>query len=175
MNRLKKAAVLAAGLLALAGCAQKAPPAADPAADEAAVRAINPSWFKAYNAGDVDGVVALYAADAVLNMPGVPPVRGTAAIREAFAKDMAAMAAAGLANNQGADGEFGVSGDLAWEWNTFYVTDSSGARVDTGKYVTVYGRKDGKWMIIRDIWNSDTPAAAPAPDAAAAAAETPAS
>jgi uncharacterized protein (TIGR02246 family) len=174
MNTLKRAAVVAAGLLALAGCAQKAPPAADPAADEAALRAINPAWFKAYNAGDVDGVVALYSDDAVLSIPGVPPARGLAAIREAYAKDMAAMAAAGLANNQGAAPEFGISGDLGWEWNTFTVTDASGATIDTGKYVTVYGRKDGKWLIIRDIWNSDTPPAAPAPEAAAPVAEAPA-
>jgi ketosteroid isomerase-like protein len=63
----------------------------------------------------------------------------------------------------------GVSGDLAWEWNTFSVTDKAGATVDTGKYVTVYGRRDGKWRIIRDIWNSDAPPpAAPAPAAATA-------
>jgi hypothetical protein len=39
--------------------------------------------------------------------------------------------------------------------------------------VTVYGKKDGKWFIIRDIWNSDTPPATPAPAAAAPAAEAP--
>jgi uncharacterized protein (TIGR02246 family) len=174
VHQLKKAAVLAAGLLALAGCGQKAPPAPDAAADEAAIRAINPAWFEAYNGGNVDGVVALYADDAVLSIPGAPPSRGIAAIREAYVKDMAAMAAAGLKNNQGPAPEFGVSGDLGWEWNTFSVTDAAGATVDTGKYVTVYGRRDGKWMIIRDIWNSDTPVAAPAPEAAAPAAETPA-
>jgi uncharacterized protein (TIGR02246 family) len=170
MFRFRNAPVLAAGLLALAGCAKAAPPAATSAADEQAIRAINPAWFKAYNAGDVDGIVALYADDAVLNIPGVPAARGRAAIHEAYAKDIAASAAAGITNNQGANGEFGVSGDLGWEWNTYTVTDKSGATVDAGKYVTVYGRKDGKWLIIRDIWNSDSP---PAPPTAPAAAKPP--
>ncbi len=166
---LRSVVIVAASLVVLAGCAKTAPPAADAAADEAAIRAINPAWFKAYNAGDADGVTALYSEDAVLNIPGVPAARGRAAIREAYVKDIAA--AAGLTNNQGPSGEFGVSGDLGWEWNTYTVTDKSGATVDTGKYVTVYGKKDGKWFIIRDIWNSDTPPATPGPAAAAPATE----
>jgi uncharacterized protein (TIGR02246 family) len=163
-----KVAMAAAGLVVLAGCAKTAPPA-DTAADETAIRAINPAWFVAHNAGDADAIAVLYADDAVLNIPGVPPVRGRAAIREALAKDIADMAAAGLADNPGPAPEFGVSGDLGWEWSTFTVTDKSGATVDAGKYVTVYGRRDSKWLIIRDIWNSDAPVAAPAPNASAPA------
>lgn len=165
MLSFRNLAIAATGLVALAGCARTAPPV-DTAADEAAIRAMNPAWFTAYNAGDADGVAALYADDAVLNIPGAPAARGRAAIREALAKDIAATAAAGLTNNQGPSPEFGVSGDLGWEWNTFTITDQSGATIDTGKYVTVYGKKDGKWLIIRDIWNSDAPPAAPAPEAA---------
>ena len=163
-----KVAIAAIGLVVLAGCAKTATPA-DTAGDETAIRAINPAWFAAHKAGDADGLVALYADDAVLSIPGVPPVRGRAAIREALAKDIADMAAAGLTNNAGASPEFGVSGDLGWEWSTFTVTDKSGATVDAGKYVTVYGRRDGKWLIIRDIWNSDAPVAAPTPTASAPA------
>jgi uncharacterized protein (TIGR02246 family) len=161
MVHLKSSAIVAVGLLALVGCAKSAQPAADTAADEAAVRAVNPAWFKAYTAGDVDGLEALYADDAVVNVPGAPPARGRAAIRESLAKDIAASTAGGFTLNQGPTSDVGVSGDLGWEWSTFTVTDKSGATVDAGKYVTVYGRKDGKWLIIRDIWNSDTPAAPP--------------
>jgi uncharacterized protein (TIGR02246 family) len=163
-----KVAIAAIGLVVLAGCAKTAAPA-DTAGDETAIRAINPAWFAAHKAGDADGLTALYADDAVLSIPGVPPVRGRAAIREALAKDIADMAAAELTNNAGASPEFGVSGDLGWEWSTFTVTDKSGATVDAGKYVTVYGRRDGKWLIIRDIWNSDAPVAAPVPKASAPA------
>jgi uncharacterized protein (TIGR02246 family) len=162
MGRFKSAVVAAAGVLALAGCAAGAPPAADTAADEAAIRAMNTSWFTAYNAGDVAGVAALYADDAVVNSPGAVPARGSAAIRESVAKDIAASSGGGFTLMQTAKSEIGISGDLAWEWNTFTVTDKSGATVDAGKYVTVFGRKDGKWLIIRDIWNSDNPPPTPA-------------
>ncbi|MEW6512326.1 MAG: nuclear transport factor 2 family protein [Bacteroidota bacterium] len=136
-------------------CAQPAPDTR--AADEAAIRAINPVWFRSYNAGHVDSIVALYADDAVLNPPGAPAARGQAAIREYLTKDVAAAAAAGVTLNAGTTSDVSVSGDLGWEWGTFTVTDKSGATVDRGKYVTVCARKDGKWLIVRDIWNSDGP------------------
>jgi uncharacterized protein (TIGR02246 family) len=164
-----KNAVVAVSILALVGCAKSAPPAADTTADEGALRAMGVEWFKAYNAGNVDSVAAMYADDAVLNAPGAPPARGAAAVREGLAKDIAASSGGGFTLNPGATADIGISGDLGWEWNTFTVTDKSGATVDAGKYVTVYGKKDGKWRIIRDIWNSDTPPAAPAGATAAQA------
>jgi uncharacterized protein (TIGR02246 family) len=129
------------------------------AADEAAMRAGDSTWFAHYNAGNVDGVAALYADDAVLNIPGMPPARGASAVREALAKDIANSSGGGFTLTQGPNPEIGVSGDLAYVWNTFKVTDKSGATVDVGKYVTVVARKNGEWRIIRDIWNSDNPPA----------------
>ncbi len=134
----------------------------DTAADEAALRGADSTWFANYNAGNVDGVAALYADDAVLNVPGMPPARGSSAVREALAKDIANSSGGGFTLTPGPSPEIGVSGDLAYVWNTFKVTDKSGATVDVGKYVTVVGRKNGEWRIVRDIWNSDNPPAPPA-------------
>ena len=171
MIQVKKVSLLLLGVALVSSCAKTAPPASDTtatvavaapdaAADEQAIRAINPLWFKAHQDGNVEGIVALYADDAVLNSPGAPPVRGTAGIREAFTKEIRDMSAAGLSQKSGANPEFKVSGDLGYEWNTFSVSDKSGKTVDTGKYLSVFERRNGKWVIVRDIWNSDT---APAP------------
>jgi uncharacterized protein (TIGR02246 family) len=157
-------------MVAVSSCTKSAPPASDTSAvaaapapdataDEQAIRAINPAWFKAHQSGDVEGLVAIYADDAVINAPGAPPARGTAAIREAFTKEIRDMTAAGLAQTSGRNPEFAVSGDLGYEWNTYTVKDKSGKTVDTGKYVSVFTRRNGKWVIVRDIWNSDMPAA----------------
>jgi uncharacterized protein (TIGR02246 family) len=174
MTHFRKVSIAALGVLALAGCSKAEAPVVDTAAamtpaantastsaaDKEAVRALNVAWFKAYNARDVDAISALYADDAVLSAPGMPSARGAAAIKEAFRKDIAGATKAGIANNSGTSDEVGVSGDLAWEWNTFTATDKSGKTVDHGKYVTVFERRAGKWLIIRDIWNSDGPPAA---------------
>jgi uncharacterized protein (TIGR02246 family) len=168
MTSFPKASLAALSILALSGCSKAEAPVADTAAamtpmattaaaDQEAVKAVNVAWFKAYNAHDVDAISALYAEDAVLSAPGAPSARGAAAIKAAFAKDIAASAKAGISNNIGTNEEMGVSGDLAWESNTFTATDKSGKTLDRGKYVTVFERKNGKWLIIRDIWNSDGP------------------
>jgi len=125
------------------------------ATEEKAVRSAGLEWYKFYAAGDVPSLVALYADDAIVNPPGAPPARGQAAIREYFTKDIAA--SKGMSLKPGPKSDITISGDMAFEWNTFTVTDKSGATVDTGKYVTVYTKRDGKWLVIRDIWNDDTP------------------
>ncbi len=165
-----RSSIAVLGVVALASCSKSTPPASDTsavssaaapdaAADEQAIRAVNPAWFKAHQSGDVEGLVALYADDAVVNAPGAAAARGTAAIRGAFTKEIRDMAAAGLTQNSGPNPEFGMSGDLGYEWNTYVVKDKSGKTVDTGKYVSVFSRRNGKWVIVRDIWNSDMPPA----------------
>jgi uncharacterized protein (TIGR02246 family) len=127
------------------------------AGDIVAIRGITTSWFANYNAHHADSLAALYADDAVLMMPGAPSVKGRDAIKAAYAKDMAAMEKSGYTNNQGKDSNVMVSGDIGWESNVFRVTDKAGKQIGTGKYVTVFARKDGKWLIVRDIWNMDSP------------------
>jgi uncharacterized protein (TIGR02246 family) len=125
------------------------------AADIETIKGINPTLFKSYNSGDVNAIVALYAEDAILSPPGAPPARGHSEIREFLTKDIEASKTAGITLNGNSTTDVGVCETLGWEWGTFTVNDGSGAAVDQGKYITVYGKKDGKWLIIRDIWNSD--------------------
>jgi uncharacterized protein (TIGR02246 family) len=153
VRRLKQLVILAASLLALAACAKT--PAPDTVADTGAIRAVNVAWNRAYNVGDGAGVTALYAEDAVLMAPGAPPARGKASISEYYSKDATAFAAAELTVVDAPTSDVAQSGDLAWESGTYTSTDKSGATIETGKFLTVLQRKDGKWMIIRDTWNSD--------------------
>lgn len=169
MKILKSAALVAAGLIVLVGC-QKA--AVDTSADEAAIRAATVAWNTDYNAGDGTALAAHYTEDAVLLPPDAPAASGRAAIGEFLAANSAATTAAGLKFNIPGDGPVQVSGDLAYESGSFNVTDAAGATVATGKYIGVFNKIDGKWLLVRDTWNSDAPPA-PAP-AAEPAAEAPA-
>ena len=62
-----------------------------------------------------------------------------------------------------------VKGDMAWHAGTYSVI-KDGKTVDTGGYMEVLRKKGGKWLIVRDIWNSSTPPAAAPPLAPAPAA-----
>jgi ketosteroid isomerase-like protein len=142
-----------------------ASPAADPAAEVAALHAVDQTWAKAYNSGDVDTVASLYDEHALLLPPGAPGVNGRAAIRAFFTKDMAASAKDGIAFMLGSKPDGGVSGNMGWVSGTYVVKDKSGRVLDTGKYLSVSMKKGGKWLYLRDTWNSDGP---PAPAEAAA-------
>ena len=158
--------VFAASLVTLAACAKSAPPLADLAADKAAIKAVSVAWKNAYNGGDAAAVAALYAEDAVLSAPGTPLVRGGPSISAYLLKKVAEFSAAGLTVADDPMGDVAASCDLAWQWETYTVTDNSGVVVDAGKLLTLFQRKNGKWKIVGDTWNSDTlPAARAAPPA----------
>jgi len=159
MNSLAKLMLLVVGSLTMAACGKSVPNAS---ADSSAIRSSQDAWYKSYNSGDGAAVAALYADDAVVMAPNVPATRGIAAIREYYSKAAPEFQASGLTAVEGPAGDIGISGELAWQGTIYTVTDKSGATVEVGKVLTVLERKDGKWMIIRDTWNSDSPAASAA-------------
>jgi uncharacterized protein (TIGR02246 family) len=162
MIRSDKVSWLAVAMIAVAGSMTGLAHAASPtAADEAALRAQTASWEKAYNAGDAKGVAAQYADDALLLPPGSPGVRGRAAILAFFAKEVADSKAAGVVFVIDPKTDVGVAGNMGWESGTYKVT-VKGAVVETGKFLSVSRKKDGKWLYIRDTWNADAPPAPPA-------------
>jgi len=155
MSKIIHAGLAAAGLLALAGCARNAAPV-DTAADMAAIHAATNSWVEAYN-------------DAIMMPPNAPAATGHEAMKKYLADDIAASKAAGVSFALDTDAS-GVSGDLAWHSGTFHVAGANGATLSTGKYAEVWHKADGKWLMLRDVWNDDAaaaaaPAAAPAPAA----------
>ena len=159
MNGLAKLMLLVVGSLTIAACGKSV---SNTSADSSAIRSSQDAWYKSYNSGDGAAVAALYADDAVVMAPNVPAARGIAAIREYYSKAAPEFQASGLTAVEGPAGDIGISGDLAWQGTTYTVTDKSGATVEAGKVLTVLQRKDGKWLIIRDTWNSDSPAASAA-------------
>ncbi len=149
----------------LAACA---PQSQDDSAALAEIKANTPVWFDHYNAGDADGVAALYAENAIMMPPDVAAVAGRSAIRDYIAVDIAATQSAGLTSQWNPVTDGVATGDTAWVSGTFSFSDSAGSAVATGKYATVYARVDGEWLIARDIWNMDAPAASAYSDQLAA-------
>ena len=173
MNRARNLPWLAVGIVAFAGSMAGLAQAAPASADEVAIRTQSTNWEKAYNGGDAKGVAALYAEDAVLLPPGASSVSGRPAILAFFTKDVANSKAAGAVFALNPKTDVGVSGNMAWESGTYKVT-VKGAVVETGKFLSVSRKKDGKWLYIRDTWNADAPPAPSTPPAPPKAAAPPA-
>ena len=165
LDRASWLAVTVSLLVSISGLSHAA------SSDEAAIRAQTTAWEKAFAAGDAKALAALYADDAVLMPPGASPLRGRAAILDFFTKDVAGAKAAGATFVLNPKTDVGVSGNMGWESGTYKVT-VKGAVVETGKFLSVSQKKDGKWLYLRDTWNADAPppppAAAPTPPPAAA-------
>lgn len=165
MTRIARTAKHVCIILALSLCSAAAS-AADPAAEVAAMHAVDQAWLKAFNSNDPDAIAKLYDENAILLPPGAPAAKGRAAIRAALAKDMADAAKDGVTFSLGPKPDGGVSGDLGWASGTYAVKDKSGKVLEIGKYLSVSHKKGGTWLYVRDTWNSD---AATAPEPAAPA------
>jgi uncharacterized protein (TIGR02246 family) len=159
MIRPEKTLSLVVGVVVMLGTMIAGANAADNA-DETAIRALNVSWEKAYNAADANAVTALYADDAALLPPGAPIARGHSEILVYYTKDIAESKAAGVVIALNRKTDVGASGELGWE-SGIYEATVKGAVVETGKFLAVSRKKDGKWQFIRDTWNPDAPPAPP--------------
>jgi uncharacterized protein (TIGR02246 family) len=161
VRKFCNAIAIAALLVLTSACV---PPPPDASADIAALKANGHVWFDRYNAGDAQGVAALYASDAILLPAGAPMARGHEAIRQYLAEDIEKSRASGLSFKASDVTDGAIDGGTGWITGTFTVVDGSGNTVDAGKYLTLYQMAEGEWVIVRDIWNSDNPPAPPMPD-----------
>ena len=164
MRNLRHLALVIGTVIALSACAPAASPPVDTAAEETALKAVTAAWLQAYNAGDVEKIVAMYTEDAALMPPHAAVVTGHAAIRAFLTTDTAGAKAAGVKLVPGA-ATAGVAGDTGWESGSYTIVDATGATVDSGSYLSVSRKSNGKWLYIRDTYNSDRPLP-PAPAAA---------
>ncbi len=118
-------------------------------ADRAAIRAISDAWEDAARTGDPDAVTALYTEDGIIQPAGEPPVRGREALAAYFADGFREPFDITLTT------DFVVisdARDMAYEFGTSFEGQ--------GKFMVVYRRVDGQWLIAADSWSWNSPRAA---------------
>jgi uncharacterized protein (TIGR02246 family) len=149
-------------LFSMAGCNAPAPPA-PPDTHDADVKAISDLEAKQvadFAARNLDGIVAIYADDAVLMSPGGPPSKGKDAIRNGL-KEMIADPAMSL-KFKADKVEVSKTGDIGYTQGTYTMTVTNPAThkplEDHGSYVTTYRKQaDGTWKAVADIATSEVP------------------
>ncbi len=148
--------LLAACLLAAAGCSRATEPI-DTAAVASQLMQVSREWSEVVAAGDIDAAIEYWAEDAVMMVPGLPPLRGRAAIREYV--EAGATLPGFSVRWEPLEAHVSESGDMAYliERNQFTMQDSTGATVtESNKTVTVWRRQaDGTWKNVIDMWNAD--------------------
>lgn len=147
-------------LLLASGCGPQTPPDTR-LADEKAIRDTDAQWAKAAADKDLDATVSYYSDDASLLPPNAPIATGNHAIRAVWAPLLAPDASVSWRPTKV---EVARSGDLGYVMGVYQLT-MKGAQgkpvADNGKLVEVWKKQaDGKWRVVADIFNSDSPLSA---------------
>ena len=136
-------------------------PADTSAAAKQAIDAVNAQWPRLTGGGHADSLAEFYATDAVMMPPNMATVKGKDAIRAFFATMNAVDPRPTLTLR--AEAVHGA-GNLAMERGRWHWAFPAGAKlppgmaaVDSGKYLVHWMQQNGKWLIVDDIWNADTP------------------
>lgn len=120
-------------------------------ADKSDVAGRAATWEKEYNADNLAGVVALYAADGCRMPPNHEAVHG----RDAILAQLKDGKDHGSAKVKIAVTSADSSGDVGYGMGTYVVTGADGSHVDHGKWMLTSKKVDGKWVTECDIFNSD--------------------
>jgi len=122
---------------------------------KAQIIALENGYAIASNARNVDGVAAYYAADAQSLAANEPTRVGMDAIKAGIKMEMDSDTTGHVISFE----TTGVwaAGNYATETGTSTIKDKEVKVVFTGKYMTLFEHRDGKYIAIRDIWNSDMP------------------
>lgn len=145
---MRKALMFLTSVFLAAGCASMSTSSTSDA--DAYIRAAEPRFMTAFNAGDAATVASFYADDAVFMQAGQPLARGASAIRDVFAGFMGA----NKVQLSFTPDRIVQSCDVAYEYGsyTMQITPAGGtAMTDRGNFMTVWRRTaNGDWKMVMD-------------------------
>jgi ketosteroid isomerase-like protein len=134
-------------VLASSGCTRSA----NVEQERTALMAADKAWSESVK--DVDKFASFVASDANFYPPGMPVVKGQAAVRDTF-KQLSSVPGFELQWSVG-KAEIGAAGDVGYTTGTYQLSQAGGS--EQGKYVTVWKKQaDGQWKVVEDIFNADT-------------------
>lgn len=125
--------------------------------DFAAIAALDSAFAKAANSGNVDSLMAVYAGNAALLPPNLPPQKGKAAIRSFWGGFLDAYTVQFEIGSDLMEGR----GDLAYNMGHYRFTAVPKAKstpgvADEGKFLEILKRQpDGSWKYVVDMYSSN--------------------
>jgi uncharacterized protein (TIGR02246 family) len=143
-------AAFAASVLFFASC-QPAKPDMDKIRVE--IQAMEDAYAAGLKAKDAEAVLAYYADDAVSLVNNAPVASGRDALLSMIQKNIANDTTNTTESFEVVD--IFAAGDLVVETGKATNKDAYGNVVKTGKYMSLFEKRNGKYVCIRDIYNED--------------------
>jgi len=147
-------------LLVLACTPKKEEAAAAPAVDKdkikAEIQAMEDAFAASYNAGKADGIM-YYADDAKSYSQNKEPLDGKTAIENYIKEDMKTFPKGAKLAFMAEDVFPSSDGNQVVEIGNYKMTDSTNTVKASGHYISLFEKRDGKYLCVRDMGASDMP------------------
>lgn len=120
---------------------------------EEQIEAASEAWDEAFNAENIDQLMALYAEGAVSLPPGFPALEGKEAIRGDFEYIFAEFDYTHETEIVG----LLISGNVAVERGEYTLTDMDTdppETIEAGKHIVVRQKSGNAWQVVWEIWNT---------------------
>ncbi|MBS1735628.1 MAG: DUF4440 domain-containing protein [Bacteroidetes bacterium] len=117
------------------------------------IQEIATKWANAENARDAKTVSDFYADDAIRMPNNLPMISGKANIVKSLEDEMASTPKGAMVSIESL-GVFGNELDVI-DYGKTILKDSNGKVLSTGKYLTYWQKRNGKYLAIRDMINDD--------------------
>ncbi len=118
------------------------------------IDAANTKFSQLFSQGD-GSVATLYAPGATVCPPNSDFIMGMSAIRDFWKGAYEA----GVKKVKLETINVEAAGPIAQETGKYTLYSADDKPIDTGKYIVVWKKEKGGWMLYRDIWNTSAPMA----------------
>jgi ketosteroid isomerase-like protein len=138
-------------------CNQKkelTPAIIDKAQIKAEIQAIENRLADVYNSGNADSL-AYYADDAVSYFNNQLPIVGKEAIHQFIVEELENFPDGAKLSYESKEVHISSDGNQVLEIGAYKVVDSTGTKLRSGRYFSLFEKRNGKYVCIRDMGNSD--------------------
>jgi ketosteroid isomerase-like protein len=155
-NNLLKGILLLGALTSIVACNTKKdePVVVDKEAIKKEIQAKEDEFATVYNSGEIKSI-GYYDENAITFFQNRAPLVGKAAITEFLKTDV--IANSNKISFKTTEVFVSTDGNQVVETGAYSVVDSTNTTVSTGNYMSLFEKKDGKYVCVRDMSASDIP------------------
>jgi ketosteroid isomerase-like protein len=155
-NKVIKGVLLSYVMLLVIGCSPKQEVVIDKEQIKKEIQAKEDEFAATYNAGEMKSI-GYYAEDAITFSQNSAPLVGRAAIIEYLKANIDSLNKSNKISFTTNEVFVSSDGSHVLEIGYYKVVDSSNAPINTGNYMSLFVKIDGKYKCLRDISASDMP------------------
>ncbi len=156
-NKILKGGFMLAILTVLLACDQKKEvlmPIVDKDAIKTEIQSMEDAFATAFNARTTDNII-YYADDAISFANEKKPLEGKAAIHESIKEDLKTFPKGAKISFITKEIHPSNDANQVVEIGGYQVKDSTDKMIMSGNFISLFEKKDGKYVCIRDMGNSD--------------------